>query len=68
MGSMTQPKRFGSIQDEPDLLADELGNALVVLPLSQEQLSEEWIEGLLFVAILFASAGILLFQCCQEPL
>ena len=52
----------------PNLLADQLSGASVVLPLPNEEFSKEGIQGLLLIAILLASAGILLLQGGQEPL
>lgn len=52
----------------PYLLADELGDAGLVLPLAEEKLTQKGVKRLLFVAILLASAGILLLQRGQEPL
>lgn len=51
------------IMHAPHLLADELGNAGLVLPLAKEKLTQKGVKRLLFVAILLASAGILLLQC-----
>lgn len=52
----------------PHLLANQLSGASVILPGAKKQLSEEGVERLLLVAILFASAGVLLLQSRQEPL
>lgn len=52
----------------PDLLADELCRASVILPLAQEQLAEEGVQRLLLVAIFLAAGSILLFQGREEPL
>ena len=49
------------------MLADHLGQASIVLPLAQEQLPEERIQGFLLIAILLASAGVLLLEGGQEP-
>ena len=50
------------------MLADELGDAGLILPLSEEKLAQKGVKGLFFVAILLASTGILLLQRSQEPL
>lgn len=52
----------------PDLLAYELCRTGVILPLAQEQLAQERVQGLLLIAVLLASAGILLLEGGQEPL
>lgn len=52
----------------PDLLANEFRGAGIVLPLAQEQLAQEWVQGLLLVAVLLAAAGVLLLQGGEEPL
>lgn len=60
-----RPSLQGSI---PDLLADELCGTCLVLPLAQKQLSQKGVQGLLLTTQLLTSAGVLLFQCAQEPL
>jgi len=52
----------------PNLLADELGSASFILPLAEEKLSQEWVQWLLLISILLTTAGVLLFECGQEPL
>lgn len=52
----------------PDLLAYELCNAGIVVPLAQEELAQKRVQGLFLVAIFLAACGILLLQGCQEPL
>lgn len=52
----------------PYLLADELGDACLILPRAEEKLTQKGVKRLLFVAILLASTGILLLQRGQEPL
>lgn len=52
----------------PDLLADELCRAGVIFPLAQKQLAQKRVQRFLLVAILLASAGILLLESGQEPL
>ena len=46
----------------PYLLADELGDACLILPRAEEKLTQKGVKRLLFVAILLASTGILLLQ------
>lgn len=50
-----------------DLFRYQLGGASVILPLSEEQLSQEGVEGLLLIAVLLTPAGILLLQGGKEP-
>ena len=50
------------------MFADQLGCSSLVFPPAQEKLAEKRVEGLLLVAILFASAGVLLLERSQEPL
>lgn len=52
----------------PDLLAYELCGAGVILPLAQEQLAQERVQGLLLVAVLLAAGSVLLLQGGEEPL
>lgn len=66
MSLFRRARRLGSFS--PDLLAYELCRAGVILPLAQEQLTQERIQGLLLVAVLLASAGILLLEGGQKPL
>lgn len=49
------------------LFRDQLGRASVVLPLSEEELSQEGVEGLLLISVLLTPAGILLLQGGKEP-
>lgn len=53
---------------EPDLLTNQLRRPRIILPLPEEYLSEEGIEGLLLVSVLLAPARVLLFEGGQEPL
>lgn len=65
--ALVQPRRC--LQDFiPDLLADELCGACLVLPLAQKQLAQEGVQGLLLTTQLLTSAGVLLLQCAQKPL
>lgn len=52
----------------PNLLADELRGAGLVLPFSEEELAEEGVEGLLLVAVLLGAGGVLLLEGGDEPL
>jgi hypothetical protein len=52
----------------PDLFADELCRACLVLPLAQEQLTQERVKGLLLAAKLLAATGVLLLERADEPL
>lgn len=52
----------------PDLLTYELRCTGFILPLAQKQLTQERVQGLLLIAVLLASAGILLLEGRQEPL
>jgi hypothetical protein len=52
----------------PDLLADELCRACLILPLAQEQLAQEGIQRLLFATKLLTATRVLLLECADEPL
>jgi hypothetical protein len=52
----------------PDLLTDELCRACLVLPLAQEQLTQERVQGLLLATKLLAATGVLLLERADEPL
>ena len=58
----------GRQESLPDLFANQLGCSSAVFPLSQKKLPQERVKRLLLIAILFASAGILLLERRQEPL
>jgi hypothetical protein len=65
--ALVRPRRC--LEDSiPDLLANELCGTCLVLPLAQEQLAQEGVQGLLLTTQLLTSAGILLLQRAQEPL
>lgn len=50
------------------MLRNELGLAHVIYPLSEEQFTQKWVQGLLLITKLVATASILLLQRAQEPL
>lgn len=54
----------------PDLFTDQVGLAdlRVTLPLSDEKLSQEGVQGLLLAAELLATAAVLLVKSTEEPL
>lgn len=56
------------IMSVPDLLTDELCRACLVLPLAQEQLAQERVQGLLLAAKLLTATGVLLLEGADEPL
>jgi hypothetical protein len=52
----------------PDLLADELRCACLVLPLAQKQLAQERVQRLLLASQFLAATRVLLLQRADEPL
>lgn len=52
----------------PHLLTNELRNPRLILPLPQEQFAKKRIQRLLLVAVLLATARVLLLQSREEPL
>lgn len=52
----------------PDLFTNEMCRSCLVLPLSQEQLAQEWIQRLFLTSQLVAPATVLLLQRTEEPL
>jgi hypothetical protein len=52
----------------PDLLANELCRACLVLPLAEKQLAQERVQGLLLTTKLLAATCVLLLQRADEPL
>src|SRR3569833_2913441 len=51
---------FSASVDSPILLADQFRGPGIILPLSQELLAKDGIQGFLLVAVLLAPAGVLL--------
>jgi hypothetical protein len=52
----------------PDLLTDKLCRTCLVLPLAQEQLAQEGVQGLLFATEFLTATRVLLLECADEPL
>lgn len=50
-----------------DLLAHQLCASRLILPPAEEQLAQEWIQGLLLTAQILIPTAVLLLQRAEEP-